>query len=495
MRARAPFAPTLSAAEWRALDALRMRRLTGDSRAVRRGDTFVACPGAATDGRRYIAQAIAAGAASVLWERRGFRWNPRWRVANRAVAGLRERAGLIASRVYGEPSARLRMIGVTGTNGKTTCSQWIAGALDACGTRTAVIGTLGHGLRGRLRPLINTTPDPLWLQGELAAYTRRGAGAVSMEVSSIGLEQGRVAGVQFDVALFTNLTRDHLDYHRTMARYKRAKARLFACETLTHAVLNLDDAFGRELAGSVGRRGLTLIGYGFEAAAAPRRVLRVTGSNLQTGATGVRFDVATPWGEARVASPALGRHNAANLLATLTVLLACGVTLDKAVAALARLRDVPGRLQKVGGGRRPLAVIDYAHSPDALEHALAALRELTAGRLWCVFGCGGDRDRGKRPLMGAAASRLADRVIVTSDNPRFENPRAIIDDIRRGVRGACTVEPDRQRAIARALGAARAGDVVLIAGKGHEPYQEIRGVRHPFSDAQAARAALREARA
>jgi UDP-N-acetylmuramoyl-L-alanyl-D-glutamate--2,6-diaminopimelate ligase len=485
----------LAAADLRALDGLGIRRLTADSRAVQRGDTFVAYPGESRDGRQFIAQAIAAGAASVLWEQRGFKWNPAWRLPNRAMPDLRAHAGLIASHIYRHPSSRLRVIGVTGTNGKTTCSQWIARVLNDRGVRTAVVGTLGYGLGGKLRPLVNTTPDALWLQEKMAEFSRRGAAAVSMEVSSIGLEQGRLAGVEFAVALLTNLTRDHLDYHRTMARYKHAKATLFACESLTHAVLNLDDGFGAELAGSLKRRGLKVIGYGFERSVpAARRLQRVIGTNLTSGATGVSFDVATPWGDASVASPVLGRHNASNLLATLAVLLACEIKLKDAVAALGRLDAVPGRMQRIGGGRRPLAVIDYAHSPDALENVLHALRELTGGELWCVFGCGGDRDRGKRPLMGAAASRLADRVIVTSDNPRFENPREIINEIRRGVRGGCTIEPDRRRAITSALRAARRGDVVLIAGKGHEPYQEIRGVRHPFSDVQTARAALRGVR-
>jgi UDP-N-acetylmuramoyl-L-alanyl-D-glutamate--2,6-diaminopimelate ligase len=486
----------LSVAEMRDLDALKMRRLTADSRAVKRGDTFVAYPGESRDGRRFIAQAIASGATSVLWEQRGFKWNPAWRVANRALQDLRARAGAVASRVYGNPGGRLRVIGITGTNGKTTCSQWIARALNERGVSTGVVGTLGYGLRGRLRPLINTTPDALWLQAQLADFAKRGAAAVSMEVSSIGLDQGRVAGVAFDIAVLTNLTRDHLDYHRTMARYKQAKAKLFAAQSLRHAVLNLDDPFGVELAVTIKRRGLQVIGYGFDVPAVDvGRLPRVRGKNFVNTPSGVRFDVSTPWGNAHVASRVLGRHNASNLLATLAVLLVCDIKLKDAVALLGRLEAVAGRMQRVGGGTGPLAVIDYAHTPDALENVLRALRDLTAGELWCVFGCGGDRDRGKRPLMGRAASQLADQVIITSDNPRFENPRTIIGEIRRGVRGPCTIEPDRRRAIATALRSARRGDVVLIAGKGHEPYQEIRGVRYPFSDVQAARRALRETRA
>ena len=488
--------------DWKAVGALGIRRLINDSRAVRPGDTFVAYPGQSRDGREFIPQALARGAASVLWERAGFRWNPRWRAPNLGVRQLRRNAGEIASRMHGRPSARLHLIGVTGTNGKTTCSQWIAQALTRCGRRCAVIGTLGYGVRAPLRPLANTTPDALWLHAQLAEFARRGAQAVAMEVSSIGLDQDRVAGVEFDVALFTNLSRDHLEYHRTMRRYGEAKARLFAWQTLRHAVVNLDDDFGAALARGIGRPGLEVIGYGFTAArGAP--LARVTGSNLVTSARGVSFDAKTPWGAARVTSPVLGRHNAYNLLGTLAVLLASGVTLRKAVAALSALMPVPGRLQRVGGGPRPLVVVDYAHTPDALEQALTTLRGLLdsnasrltphTSRLICVFGCGGERDRGKRPQMGRVAAALADRVVITSDNPRGEDPRQIIEDIVGGVRragGGMAIEPDRRAAILRAVQEARRGDIVLLAGKGHEEYQEIRGARRPFSDAAVAREAV-----
>jgi UDP-N-acetylmuramoyl-L-alanyl-D-glutamate--2,6-diaminopimelate ligase len=386
------------------------------------------------------------------------------------------------------------MVGVTGTNGKTTCSQWIAQALNQAGTRTGVIGTLGYGLRRGLHPLVNTTPDAVWLHAQLADFLRRGARAVSMEVSSIGLDQDRVAGVQFDAALFTNLTRDHLDYHRTMHRYRRAKLRLFECESLKHAIVNLDDDFGRELAHKVKRRGLSIIGYGFgQRHTANRRLPRVAGANFAARAAGMQFDVRTPWGDATIKSPLIGRHNASNLLGSLATLLAGDIQFNDAVATLGRLRPVPGRMQKLGGGRLPVVVVDYAHSPDALQQVLTSLRELAAGsdaRIVCVFGCGGDRDRGKRALMGALATRLADRVVITSDNPRSEAPLKIIADIRQGARGDYLVEPDRRRAIALALGEARRGDIVLIAGKGHETYQEVAGVRRPFSDVLIARAAL-----
>ena len=476
-----------------AIEALRVRRLVNDSRAVRRGDTFVAYPGNMRDGRDYIGQAIENGASGVLWERAGFEWNPDWHVANLGVRGLRRQAGEIAAEVCGRPSARLQMIGVTGTNGKTTCSQWIAQALSRAGRPCAVIGTLGAGMRAPFKPLANTTPDALWLHAQLAEFARRGAQAVSMEVSSIGLDQDRVAGVEFDVALFTNLTRDHLEYHRTMRRYRDAKARLFAWETLRHAVVNLDDDFGATLARRVRRPGLDVVGYGFGMA----HGTRVAGANLTVGARGIAFDVRTPWGSTRVSSRALGRHNAYNLLGTLAVLLASGVPLRKASAALAGVKPVPGRLQPVGGGAKPMIVVDYAHTPDALKQALTTLRELVEhrSRLICVFGCGGDRDRGKRPMMGRLAQRLADRVVVTSDNPRNEDPRHIIEDIVAGTRGAAAgivIEPNRRAAIRRAVASARRGDIVLVAGKGHERYQDIGGVRRPFSDIAVAREALAE---
>jgi UDP-N-acetylmuramoyl-L-alanyl-D-glutamate--2,6-diaminopimelate ligase len=491
----------LAAADWKAIDALGARRLTNDSRALRPGDTFVAYPGQARDGRDFIAQAVANGAAGVLWERGGFQWDPRWRLPNHGVRDLRRHAGEIASSVYGNPSSRLSVVGITGTNGKTTCSQWIAQALTGAGRRCAVIGTLGYGMRPPLKPTANTTPDALWLHAQLADFARRGAQAVAMEVSSIGLDQDRVAGIEFDVALFTNLSRDHLEYHRTMRRYREAKARLFAWESLKHAVVNLDDDFGAELARRIRRPGLGVMGYGFGAGGGRRA--RVAGMNLVAAARGVSFDVRTPWGAAHVASPVLGRYNAYNLLGTLAVLLAGGIPLKRAVAALAAVKPVPGRVQRLGGGARPLVIVDYAHTPDALKQVLTTLREVLGrqpsavsrqlSRLICVFGCGGDRDRGKRPLMGGIAARLADRLVVTSDNPRSEDPRAIIGEIMEGVdrrSGAVTTEPDRRAAIRRAVADARRGDVVLIAGKGHEAYQEIGATRHPFSDAAVAREAL-----
>lgn len=486
-----------------ALDGLGIKRLSADSRRIRRGDTFVAYPGESGDGRDHIAQAIARGAASVLWESRNFSWNPAWSADNLGVRDLRLHAGELASHVYARPSEKLWVIGVTGTNGKTTCSQWIAQSLTRLGRRCAVVGTLGAGFPGSLKPALNTTPDAVWLHAELGAYVKRGARGVSMEVSSHGLAQHRLSGIKFDVALLTNLTRDHLDYHGTMRNYRAAKSKLFYWPSLKSAVLNLDDRFGIQLAAKLPRRNLQVIGYGFESVnvAGCRKLPRVQGGNLHVGTNGLSFDVSTPWGAASLESRLIGRFNAANLLATLAALLASDVTIQDAVGALQRVKAVPGRVECHGGGRRPLVVIDYAHTPDALEKILCALRELIAGRksrrgdrdaqLICVFGCGGDRDRGKRPLMGGVATRIADSVIITNDNPRGEDEKSIIADILDGAESGCAVVPDRARAIRQAISTARRGDIVLIAGKGHERYQEIGGVKHPFSDAAKVRAVLR----
>lgn len=478
-----------------AVHKLGARRLTIDSRAVRAGDTFVAYPGESRDGRDYIAQAIANGAASVLWEADGYAWNPRWRVPNLAVPQLRRQAGVIASEVYGKPSAKLWAVGVTGTNGKTSCSQWIAQSLTRAKRKCAVIGTLGSGFPGRLDAQahsINTTPDAVTLHARMRAMVRAGARAVCMEVSSHGLDQDRLSGVEFDVALLTNLTRDHLDYHGTMRRYQAAKARLFRWPTLGHAVLNLDDAFGRELAQCWKHKRAKALGYGFQVRTARASLPCVQGRNLRLSLDGVSFDIASPWGRATLQSPLIGGFNAANLLGSLATLLVSDVGLDQSVAALEKVLPVPGRTERYGGGRAPLVIVDYAHTPDALEKVLRSLRTAAGQRaqLFCVFGCGGERDRGKRPLMGAVASRIANAVIITSDNPRSEDPQTIIAEIAEGVSGKHEQIADRRQAITHALAQARRGDIVLIAGKGHERYQEIRGVKRRYSDAAVVRAAL-----
>lgn len=473
-------------------------RMVTDSRAVTPGDTFVAYPGVQADGRQFIAQAIARGANAVIWEARGFNWNAAWRVPNLAVEDLRQHAGEIADYVYGSPTQKLWMVGVTGTNGKTSCSHWIAQALSAQDRKSAVIGTLGNGFIGALQSTLNTTPDAILLHGLLAEYQMQGAQAVVMEVSSHALEQGRVHGVKYDVALLTNLSRDHLDYHGDMQHYAAAKRRLFDWHQLKYAVINLDDTFGVELAAQLQDAEVEVVGYGLSEAAlalAERLGLRmVYGSALQMDAQGLRLQVHSSWGGAALHSTLVGRFNAANLLGALGVLLVSSVELPDAVRELGRVQAVPGRMQAFGGGGRPAVVVDYAHTPDALEKVLQTLREVVAtsgGKLICVFGCGGARDRGKRPMMGTVAARLADSCIVTSDNPRDETPRDIIAAIVAGMAGQnYQIIEDRAAAIAQAIAGAAAADTVLVAGKGHEEYQEIMGVKYPFSDIEVVKRAL-----
>jgi UDP-N-acetylmuramoyl-L-alanyl-D-glutamate--2,6-diaminopimelate ligase len=465
-------------------------RISSDSRRLGPGDAFAAYPGAHRDGRAYIPDAIARGAGAILWETQGFHWNRAWKLPHLPIDELKAKLGFIADAVYGHPSHDLWMVGVTGTNGKTSCAHWIAAGLDAAGRRAAVLGTLGNGLIGALESGTNTTPDAALLQQMLADYRAAGAQAAVMEVSSHGIDQGRVNGVAFDVALFTNLSRDHLDYHTTMAAYGAAKAKLLAWPGLRVGVINADDAFGQSLLDSARGHGHKVLSYGFGAA-------DVVGSGLTSlPAGGLAFTVETPWGKGRITTPLVGAFNAANLLGVLGVLLVSGVAFEPALAILAGVEAPPGRMQRLGGGDRPLVVIDYAHTPDALDKVLTALRPAVGegSELICLFGAGGERDRGKRPEMGRLAARLADRVLVTSDNPRGEDPAAIASEIVHGIRDTgnrrYSVELDRAIAIASAIGEAGRGDIVLLAGKGHETYQESNGARLPFSDAEHAARAL-----
>lgn len=472
-------------------------RLVSDSRVVQPGDTFVAYPGAQSDGRRYIAQAIAAGANAVIWEAHDFQWDGAWKLPNLAVRDLRHKAGEIADDIYEHPSHKLWMVGVTGTNGKTSISQWLARAFGASGRKCAVLGTLGNGFPNDLAPTRNTTPDALVLHDLLAGYVQQDAHAAVMEVSSHALTQGRVNGVHFDVALLTNLTRDHLDYHGDMQSYAAAKRRLFDWAQLKHAVLNLDDDFGAELAQALQDAGPEVIGYGLNPEslqlAEALGIRMVHGNLVRVDAHGLLLQLQTSWGTSPLQSRLLGKFNASNLLGALAVLLASGVQLEDAVRELEAQKAVPGRMQTLNGREAPSVVVDYAHTPDALEKVLLTLREVverSSGRVICVFGCGGDRDRGKRPMMGTVVDRFADVRIVTSDNPRSEKPRAIIDAIVAEMQGEYQIVEDRAKAIAQAIGKAELNDIVLIAGKGHEDYQEIAGVRHPFSDAEIAHRAL-----
>lgn len=457
--------------------------ITQDSRQVKPGDLFCARAGGTHKGSDFIPDALAKGASAVLIDSEE-QYQGEGDVPVIAVDVLAKRLSDIAGVFYGKPSAQLRMIGVTGTNGKTSCSHFLAQALNRLGVRTAVIGTVGNGFPEALAGATHTTPDAVGLQALLAQFVEQGADAVVMEVSSHALDQHRVAGVKFEVCAFTNLSRDHLDYHGTMAEYGAAKAKLFTELKPQHAVISADDAFGQQL---VEQLSGSVIGFGIERG-------DVQAGNVSLQKTGINAQLATPWGEIALNTQVVGAFNVSNLLLTAGVLGTMDFKADQIEGELAALKPVPGRMQCLGEGVQPLVIVDYAHTPDALEKALEATREHTAGKLLCVFGCGGDRDNGKRPEMGRIAAKLADLLYITSDNPRTEDPQQIIDMIVPGCTGAAEhqINVDREQAIQAAVKAAGSNDVVLIAGKGHEDYQEIMGKRYPFDDVKVATAALEE---
>jgi UDP-N-acetylmuramoyl-L-alanyl-D-glutamate--2,6-diaminopimelate ligase len=489
--------------------AARRGELRLDSRCIEAGDVFIALPGAMSgsdDGRRYLRAARSRGAVAALVEAEGFDGADAG-LPVLPVAHLRRALGQLAARYYGLPSESMQVVGVTGTNGKTSTAFWIAQMLSRAGRRCAVIGTVGSGFPGEpLADAALTTPDAIALQREVLRLREAGARALVMEVSSIGLEQGRVNGMSFDVAVFTNLTRDHLDYHGTMEAYEAAKAALFDWPTLTAAVLNLDDPVGRRLAarlagraraGAIHITGFATTTAGIDAASAAAVAQLLSAGDIRVGADGLDFMLRYGRSEHRITAPLVGTFNVSNLLATIGAALACSLDLEAACRIAPALQAPPGRMQRVRtrDGDEPLVVVDYAHTADAVEQALLALRPQAAargGRLWIVFGAGGDRDPGKRAPMGAAAGRHADRVVITSDNPRREDPAAIVAAVAAGAPSRQNVEliVDRAEAIAHALTAADERDVVLIAGKGHEATQDVAGVKRPFSDIEQARAAL-----
>ena len=489
------------------------RGLVGDSRKVAPGDAFVAWPGYATDARRHVPEALRAGAVACLVEAEGaegFDFAAEPRVA--AMRGLKSAAGDIASRFLGSPSERLDVVAVTGTNGKTSTAWWVAQALGAVGRRSAVIGTLGVGEPPRagqasaepnapsigdtapgLVPTGLTTPDPITLQTALADFVARGFASCAIEASSIGIAEHRLAGTRVAVAVFTNFTQDHLDYHGDMVAYWQAKAKLFAWPGLKAAVVNLDDAQGVELAASLATSSVDIWAVSTHSDA------RLQAKHIRHGRDGLAFEVHEGDASVAIATPLIGDYNVSNLLAAIGVMRALGVGLRDAAAACGALTPVPGRMQRVASGDaaagQPEVVVDYAHTPDALEKALGALRPLAAergGRLWCVFGCGGNRDAAKRPLMGAIAVKLAEHVVVTSDNPRLESPDFILSQILVGTLGHDEVDviENRAEAICHAVTSAAAADVVLIAGKGHETYQDVAGAKVSFSDVEHAAEAL-----
>ncbi|MEM9383625.1 MAG: UDP-N-acetylmuramoyl-L-alanyl-D-glutamate--2,6-diaminopimelate ligase [Pseudomonadota bacterium] len=472
-----------------------------DSREVREGALFLACRGVSgVHGLDYLEQALANGAAAVAFEPDGASLPASSAVPAICVPGLRSRLGQIADRFYAQPSAAIRVVGVTGTNGKSTVAWWLANAAEYLAMPTAFLGTLGAGRPPQLEAGALTTPDVLAVHQFLAAAREESADldGVAMEVSSHALDQGRVDGVRFDGAIFTNLSRDHLDYHPDMQAYAAAKERLFVEHRPRLAVVNVDDEVGRRFAARADALAEVLWTVGTQAPpeeSPPARHLQIAA--VEQSSQSLRICLGGHLAGAELTLSAIGRFNAYNALQVLAVLLDRGVDFDAAAAALARCPPPPGRMQQVGGGaREPLVVVDYAHTPDSLRESLATLREATRGQLICVFGCGGDRDRGKRPLMAQAAEGGADRVFVTDDNPRTEDPAQIVDDILAGLQrpSEVIVAHDRRAAIRQAVAVAVAGDVVLVAGKGHEDYQ-IRGTkRSRFSDADEALAALGEGR-
>ena len=462
--------------------------LVMDSREVRPGDAFVAIAGFGAHGLNFVDAAREAGATAILFEPPAPESLPAPADAI-PVAGLRSRMGTMADRFHGHPSAAMTTVGVTGTNGKTSTVQLLAQAWTLRGQKAGTVGTLGAGLWPKIVPTGFTTPLVLRMHALLAELRDEGAQAVAMEVSSHALDQGRVDGVHFDVAVFTNLTRDHLDYHGDMASYGAAKKKLFQWPGLRAATVNLDDAFGRELFDAVGGK-VRVVGFSSRGAAGAA----VRADEVQLDGSGIRFMLHAGNQAHPVRSPLLGRFNVDNLLGVAATLFAMGMAPALVAETLSQLMPVDGRMNRLGGeDGSPLVVVDYAHTPDALEQALSSLRAHTAGKLICVFGCGGERDRGKRPQMAAIAERGADVAIVTDDNPRGEDGDRIVADIMAGFvePARASVQRDRARAIAQAIDMAGADDVVLIAGKGHEPYQEINGIKHPFDDTATARELLR----
>jgi UDP-N-acetylmuramoyl-L-alanyl-D-glutamate--2,6-diaminopimelate ligase len=467
--------------------------ITLDSRKVKAGDLFIAAGGTRVHGALFIEQALRNGAAAVVAEPSSEVMLPDGplmidgrSVPLIVVKGLRQQIGVIAARFYGDLTQHMFVAGITGTNGKTSVSHFIAQVLSGRGP-CGLVGTLGSGLYGELGDIAGrTTPDAVTLHENIARMYAAGARQMAMEVSSHGLDQGRVAGVVFDVAVFTNLTHEHLDYHGDMASYAAAKRRLFDLPGIRMAVINADDAVGRRWLDELAGR-MELLSFGLEEGESSNAGRQPTlyGHALKLHGHGLSMTVTSPWGEARLDTGLIGRFNASNLLAALGALIAAGLSFDEAINGLSQVSTVPGRMERFGGeGGDPLVVVDYAHTPDALEQVLKAAGDHCEGHLWCVFGCGGNRDSAKRPVMGRVAEMYADCIIITDDNPRDEDPYSIIEAILSGMTDADRpyVIRDREAAIARAIALCHSGDVVVVAGKGHETEQEIAGKKYPFSD-------------
>ena len=468
--------------------ALAVHDIASDSRRLVSGDVFFAVQGDTSHGLDYADQALAAGVAAIVWDQdTGRPEQVPTTVPSIPVAGLAGHVGEIASRWFEFPSARLKVAGITGTNGKTTVAFLLAQSLSLLKQRAGYIGTLGAGTDGLDASADMTTPASIELHRRLAEFVASGATHAALEVSSHGIEQGRVDGVEFDAAVFTNLSRDHIDYHGDMQSYAETKARLFLDHEPQHCVINVDDKFGRALAARC-KQDVVRVSAETDLTADGSSFLSVTAAT--PGGGGTRIALAGSWGNAELQLPLVGDFNVLNAACVLALLLRWGVALPEACRVLSRVEAPPGRMQRVAGSSGPDIYVDYAHTPAALEAALTALRPHTRGRLWCVFGCGGDRDQGKRPMMGETAARLADRQIVTSDNPRSEAPGKIIAEILAGMHPDSIAIEDRAAAIAYAIAQAADDDLLLIAGKGHETYQQVGVERLPFSDYAVAEALL-----
>lgn len=454
-----------------------IRSLHNDSRLIEAGDAFIAYPGALIDGRFFINEAVAKGAVAVLYDPINLPANVALPDSLPCVAipQLTEQLGEIGRRFYSNPGSSMNITGVTGTNGKTTIAYQLAQAHDLLGKKAAYIGTIGQGMVNALLPLNNTTPDALCLQKFLYQYNEQGIETVCMEVSSHALSQHRVDSIAFNQAIYTNLTLDHLDYHHSMEAYAKAKAQLFARPELEWAILNRDDPYQGEMSRVI-QPHVKKLTYGLHAACDVHAV------KWQMDSLGTEITVRSPWGMHELKIQALGQFNIYNGLALLCSLLACGYDPDEVVRVISQLKSAPGRMELVIN--KPSVLVDYAHTPDALDNALSTLSQIKKGQLWVIFGCGGDRDKTKRPIMGEVASRYADHIVITSDNPRSEDPGLIIEDIAQGIPNAVNVVKllNREEAIAYALNQAEENDIILIAGKGHETYQQIGSVKHVFSD-------------
>ncbi len=454
---------------------IELSQLTLDSRLVKTGDLFFALSGTHLDGRQFIADAISKGARAVLTDGLTFDLSWQGKVPLLTIPDLKNLTGKLAAKFYDYPAKKMQMMGVTGTSGKTSCTQFIAAVLNHLNIPCGVIGTLGNGLYGHIEAGSLTTPDAITLQKTLAQFVKQGAKMTAMEVSSHSLDQGRVGGIEFDVGIFTNLTREHLDYHKTMEEYGAAKKRLF--DQANYAVINADDAFGRDILQSFNNRQNTF-------AYASSSDAQIHAENIKLTSSGITAQIITPWGNDELETSLVGQFNLNNLLSVITALCLLDIPLTSIIQAIRVLTPVAGRMQTFGGNNKPLVIVDYAHKPDALEKVLVALRQQCQGKLYCVFGCGGDRDRGKRPMMARIAEQYADYVIVTDDNPRHEDPAQIVEDILQGFedRSQVVIQHDRSKAIDDVIRSSQTGDCILIAGKGAETYQIIGDQKHPFSD-------------